>query len=354
MPDGSEAGLVGQQRFKLNDLQVHGVAALVYGAFVLLQALSPFSITRIVVAGLFGLGGLWLLAARRGRRGEDDIREIRFDDAGFVATTFSGSKVDFGWSEMSLVRFSNARKKHRGFIEVEGRGLRGVLREDVFQNYAVMYGLIRKRCEEKRVKTEVVELDMVEERPSEVLQGREIISDTASVDPRVVFRIAMYVVAGILFFILLVTWGSTAYSIMLLIFWFLLWLAWAHVPGILPTKMLRVFKLTEAGVFGITFSGRQIEMPWAEVSEVVVFSPDRSGSKGAPSARVTIRGRRGVIKAGWQFSRMPSLIVEISKACGQRNIKLRSVEMKSVEARGSLEVEDSAGREREDDSGGRE
>jgi hypothetical protein len=285
---------------------------------------------------------LWLLAAKRGRRGEDDIREIKFDDAGFVAMTFAGSKVDFGWSEISLVRFNNARKKHKGFIEVEGRGLRGVLREDVFRNYPVMYGLIRKRCEEKRVKTETVEIEPVEEKPSEVRDAKTLITDSASVDPRTMFKIAMYVVCTILFFILLGTWGSTVYAIMLLIFWWLLWLAWIHVPGILPTKMLKMFRMTEAGFHGITFSGRQIEIPWSEVRVVVILTPGSSGKKAPVSPRVIIRGKNKIIKAGWQFPRLASIVVEVSRACGKRDIKLLNVGAEDASVRGSLEVEDDA------------
>lgn len=328
MEEHEESGkITAEARRRLTDLQRHGLAALAIAAVLALQALAAWlSLTLLVFAGAFAvLGGVILLLKRR-KRGEDDLRSVELDDAGIVGMNFAGKKIDFGWSELSVVRSSRAPKSGRGTLEFEGRGLRAVARQEDFPEIAMLRSVIEKRCNEKRVKWEEQNLEDDEGSPSKIMDAKVLIHDEASFDPRSLFRWVMYGGYFVLVVAMLIGWGGLEGAIAATVIWAGMAAAWICVPGVLPTKWLKTIHVTEAGVSGETFRGKKIEIPWEEVVNVIVRQPPGAQTSWERRlGRIDINGKKGRMTIGLQFPRFGSIVVYVSKACGEKNVRLFTV-----------------------------
>ena len=318
-----EEKIEGRARLKLGPLQVHSLVALAAAGLIALQSiLWRFSLFGIVWSLLIAGVGLSCLYLKRRRRGEDELKQVEIDEAGLAGATFEGKRLEFGWSELSLVSFSQGKSAGTGTIEVEGRGLRAILREKYFENHARLENLIRLHCERKHVKYEECKSGSREPAASKVKGARSIIWDVAAYNPREIFRYALLIAYLILLVILLAGWGEPGAWVAAAVVWVALGAARIYVPRLLPTKWLRIIHVTEAGLAGETFAGKKCEMPWEEVRNVVVSFPGTSKSGPDPSGKIVVRGTGRALVIGRQFQRFGAISVELARICGEKGIRL--------------------------------
>lgn len=308
-------------KFKPGTWQLHGASALAIGACIALQLLWGFSTAALVFIIVFAGAGVACLFLKRRKRSEDDYKAVQIDESGLVGVTYAGKRLDFGWSEMSLVKFGDAQSAKKGSIEIQGRGLRGVIREDIFAQFAQIRDALHKSCDAKRVKYEEQSLEPEEAQKSAVRAARTIIWDKASFDPRVVFRFAMYGAYGVLLVVMLSTWGELAGWVVLTVIWALLSAAWIYVPQLLPSGWLKIIHVTHAGFEGVTFTGKRTEILWQEVKSVRIRFPQGTG-QGARAGRIEVNAGDKHLTIGLHFPRFGSIAVQVAKACGEKGVKL--------------------------------
>jgi hypothetical protein len=302
-------------------LQYHGLAALAVAGIMALQSAVPrFVPEGAALAAVLALAGLFCQFLRRTKWEQDDLTEVRIDGSGLVATTHEGKEIEFGWSELKAVRVRGESASKQGLIEIEGRGLRGMIREAVFPGYGRIRDVIRQYCEEKHVSCEY-ETGAPPLRP-DIEAARTIIQDNASFNPQTILRIIMFAAYSLMFIILLATWGQVAGCIAVLIIWTLLAAGHIYMPDLLPKGWLKTVLVTEAGLSGETFAGEKTVIPWDEVSSVRITFPQGSrGSQSAQSGQVYVQGRGAAhLKIGNHFARFGSIAVEVAKICGKKDI----------------------------------
>lgn len=309
--------------WRFTDFQLHGFAAVAAGALMALQSLLPrFSGGGLIYAGAFVAVGFLIVLIQRKPRGEDDIKEAKLDRQGFLGLSYKGKKIDFGWSEMSSVKFDEDLKK--GFIEIEGRGLRAVIHRPDFTGYGLIRQALQHECDRNRVKYQVIHHKEEKPRESAVRKAKRIIADAAAFDPRKVFRIVMAVATGFLFLVHLATWGSFGGWVAVSIMWTVLAIAWINIPRVLPMNWLRLIEITVDGLYGETFKGAVKELRWKDIKEVTVFYPSVGRGQKLQAGKIIVDTEQGQMKIGAYFPRFSMILVEISKACGNKRIKLTS------------------------------
>jgi len=317
-------------KFQPGNWQLHGASALAIGACIALQIIWGFSVAALVFMLLFAGAGAACLYIKRQKHDRDDYNLIEIDESGLVGVTFAGKRLDFGWSEMSLVRFNDEHAAKKGCIEIEGRGLKGVIRESVFPGFSKIRDLLQKSCDAKRVKYEEKSSEHEDAGSSDVRMAPTIIRDTASFDPRMMFRLMMYGTYVVMFFVTLGTWGELAGWIALAVIWTLLTAAWVYVPQLLPSGWLKIIHVTQAGLEGVTFTGKKTEIMWQEVQRVSIRFPQGSG-QGARAGKIDVNTGEKRLTIGLHFPRFGSIAVLVAKVCGEKGIK--------VETEGSLRIE---------------
>ena len=96
------------------------------------------------------------------------------------------------------------------------------------------------------------------------------------------------------------------------------------MPGLLPLKWLKSVHITEAGLWGESFDGEKTEMSWEDVHNVAIRFPESSGSGTGQSGKIIVHGKGKAFEIGHQFPAFGAIAIQISRICGEKNIRLIS------------------------------